>query len=333
MKGKSKPTVSRYFRSFCNTVALLAVVPALLAAQQNLKFNDVGPRPVSSVSRNDERLVVNTDVVSLNVSVTDELGRSISGLSRENFKLFDNKSEQEILYFEDTDAPASIGIVFDLTGSMSGSKMARAVSVLQHFFEVSNPDDEYSVIGAMNGSARLIVDRSGDSESIVSRISTARSGGETALYDACYLGIRTLDRGTRPKRALVIISDGEDNHSRFRFRDLYRLMQESGVLVYSVGILEDHGTDYDFGRAALEEISSASGGKAFFPQSDSELWSALESIAVELRRQYSIGYRPLSLALDGKWHKLKVKLDHKNIEAPLNVRSRAGYRAVAIASN
>lgn len=278
----------------------------------------------------DGPVIVNTDLVTLTVTVTDQYGRYVSGLQQNAFKVFDDKEEQEITYFSDDDSPVSVGIVFDLSGSMSGEKISRARQALSRFIETSHNSDEYFLIG-FNNRAQLLMERTRDGDAVLNKLTFVQTKGQTALYDACYLGVEKVQRGAHPKRAIILISDGQDNDSRYTFGEVRKLLKESDVVLYGIGILggNDPGSAQGMeGQSILDELSSVSGGKAFFPNSAAEMDEIFERIALELRHQYSIGYKPKSFNNDGKWHKLKVKVTPPRGLPRLFVRSREGYYAV-----
>jgi Ca-activated chloride channel family protein len=292
------------------------------------------PSPTSqgtqrNLNRGDDRVLINTDLISFNVTVMDQYGRFVTGLSRSAFTIFDDKQAQEITFFSDEDAPVSLGIVFDLTGSMSGDKVKRAKEALEHFFQTSREGDEYFLITLQNGHANLALDRTRDSQAVSNKLTFVQPRGTTAFYDACYLGVDKVTHGTHPKRALLVISDGQDNNSRYTFNELRRLVKESDVIIYAIGIEEERdGTLASDGQLILDEIAAVSGGKAFFPQNSAEMNDIFESIALELRHQYAIGYRPPNFNANGKWHHLKVKINPPRGLPHLFVRSRDGYYAL-----
>ncbi len=263
--------------SFVNSLRFLVIFFVLCLPQtMRAQSKEAKPSPTSQGTQQNlnpgaDRVLINTDLISFNVTVMDQYGRFVTGLSQSAFAVFDDKQAQEITFFSDEDAPVSLGIVFDLTGSMSA----------------------------------------------------------TAFYDACYLGVDKVTRGTHPKRALLVISDGQDNNSRFTFNELRRLVKESDVIIYAIGIEEERdgmlGSD---GQSILDAIASVSGGKAFFPHNSTEMNDIFESIALELRHQYAIGYRPSNFDVNGKWHHLKVKVNPPRGLPHLFVRSRDGYYAL-----
>ncbi len=286
------------------------------------------PTPLTEDDPNNA-IKVKTDLVTLTLTVTDLYGRYVSGLKKDAFKVFDNNQEQEITFFSDADAPVSIGILFDVSSSMSGEKIGKARKALARFINTSHPSDEYFLI-AFNSRAQLLLDRTRDGESVLQKLTLVQPKNNTALYDACYLGIEKVTSGTRQKKALLIISDGQDNASRYNFGEVRRLLKESDVTVYAVGILDGRDSasaDGLQGQAFLDELTSVTGGKAFYPQTDVELDEIFERIALELRHQYSIGFTPNNFEPDGKWHKVKTKVKPPRGLPRLTVRGREGYYA------
>jgi Ca-activated chloride channel homolog len=271
---------------------------------------------------------VKTDLVTLTLTVTDLYGRYVSGLDKSAFNIFDNNQEQEVTFFSDSDAPVSIGILFDVSGSMSGDKIQKARKALHKFINSSHPNDEYFLI-AFNSRAQLLLDRTRDGDAVLQKLTLVNPTQNTALYDACYLGIERVTRGSHQKRALLIISDGQDNSSRYNFGEVRRLMKESDVVTYAVGIIgSDAGSTLGMqGQAFLDELTSVTGGKSFYPATDVEMDEIFERIALELRHQYSIGYTPTDFQPDGKWRKVKVKVKPPRGLPRLTVRSREGYYA------
>ena len=301
------------FALFCS-VALIAQEP------------EATPPPEEDPSK---PIKVKTDLVTLTLTVTDLYGRYVSGLTKNAFTIFDNNQEQEITYFSDSDAPVSVGILFDVSGSMSGDKINKARTALKRFIGSSHPSDEYFLI-AFNSRAQLVLDRTRSGDAVLEKLTLINPKQNTALYDAVYLGLERVTRGSHQKRALLIISDGQDNASRYNFGEVRRLMKESDVVTYAVGIIDgsDAGSSIGMqGQAFLDELTSVTGGKSFYPSSDIEMDEIFERIALELRHQYSIGYTPTNFQPDGKWRKVKTKVKPPRGLPRLNVRGREGYYA------
>lgn len=303
-------------------------VPAANGRATSLDIQADGPRV--QAADDTKPVIVHTDLVTLTVTVTDTYGRFVTGLGKNAFQIVDDKSPQEITFFSDEDAPVSLGVVFDVSGSMSGDKISKAREALSKFIDTSHSRDEYFLIG-FNNRAQLLLDRTRDSDSLLEKLTFIQTKGQTALYDATYLGVERVSRGAHPKRAILLISDGQDNSSRYTFTELRRLLKESDVIIYAIGIVDGH-DDSQLGyggRAILEELAGVSGGKAFFPSTSAEMNDTFERIALELRTQYSIGFRPTNFANDGRWHKLKIKVQPPRGFPRLFVRGREGYFATA----
>lgn len=276
-------------------------------------------------------VITNTDLITFTVTVTDIYGRFVSGLGKNAFSIFDDKQEQNISFFSDDDAPVTVGVIFDVSGSMSGDKVKRARDALSHFVQTSHDLDEYFLI-AFNSRAQLLMDRTRDGNAVLDKLTFVQTRSNTALYDACYLGVERVQRGAHPKRALLLISDGQDNNSRYTFNELRRVLKESDVVLYAIGILggSDMGSSLGMeGQGILDELAGVSGGKAFYPRSNAEMDDIFEQIALELRHQYSIGYRPPDFVSNGKWHKIKVKVAPPRGLPRLFVRTKEGYFAIA----
>lgn len=303
--------------SFRVTLASLLLASPMLGSSQDLRVQRLAP---------DEPVTTNTDLVSLNVSVTDSEGRAVPGLDKSAFTIFDDRVPQTISFFSDEDAPASIAVVFDTSGSMTGSKIARAKEALAHFVQTGDHRDEYFLID-FDSQPRLLLSGTRDGDALFKKLTYVQPHGNTALYDAVYLGIEKVMRGAHKKRAILLISDGEDNDSRYTFNELRRSLRESDATIFAIGVVENFLPRKGAlnGRETLEELASVSGGKAFFPGSASEMMEAFEHIGLELRHLYSIGYRPSSLAGKGEWRHLKVKVAPPLGFPRLFVRSRQGY--------
>ncbi len=284
--------------------------------------------PTQTPDDPDRPVKIKTDLVTLTLTVTDPSGRLMSGLGKNAFTITDNNQIQDIQFFSDSDAPVSVGILFDVSGSMSGEKFRKAQKALSRFITTSHPSDEYFLIG-FNTRAQLLLDRSRDGDAVLQKLTLVKPNKNTALYDAIYLGVERVTRGSHQKRALLIISDGQDNASRYNFGEVRRLMKETDVVTYAIGITDGGGgTALEMqGQAYLDEISATTGGTAFYPRSDVEMDEIFERIALELRHQYSIGYTPKDFQADGKWRKVKVKVKPPRGLPRLTVRGRDGYYA------
>jgi Ca-activated chloride channel family protein len=272
-----------------------------------------------------------TQLVSVRVTVTDQNGRAVEGLSKDNFRVYEDKVEQPVSFFSEEDMPASIGVVFDTSSSMSDGKIMRAKEALARFIQTSHEQDEYFLIG-FGSSPRLLLDGARDGHAVLDRFNNVYPQGQTALYDAVHLGIEKVSRGAYPKRAIILISDGGDNHSQRSFDEIRRRLQESDVTIYPIGIAGNapspKGRINANGPFLMDKLASISGGNSFWPWNEEKMNEAFERIALELRRQYSIGYLPSNFVADGKWRRIKVAVTNTSKYSRLVVRSREGYYAV-----
>lgn len=318
MKYQGHTLLRWLFISSLATVIFLMVTMQVALAQQ--------PRQLFVPTGDDGHITVSSEVISLTVSVTDAHGKFITGLKQNAFAIFEDKVAQDISFFASQDLPASIAVVFDISGSMNGEKILRAKDALARFIQTSHPEDDYCLIG-FSRHAEVLMESTNDSEALLEKFSSVKPQGNTALYDAVELGLAQVVQGKWPKRALIVISDGDDNNSRTTFRKIRHLVQEADATIYTITI-----RDYfvrGIGGVVMDELAAMSGGRAFNPDNPEQMSEAFERIAVELRHQYSIGYVPTGFTADGKWRKLKV-----NVTPPLDnprivVRARHGYYAVA----
>jgi Ca-activated chloride channel family protein len=273
---------------------------------------------------------VDVNMVIVNVTVTDPYDRIVTGLDQVNFQVFDDKVEQKIAAFSTEDAPISVGLIFDSSGSMS-DKIQKSKEAALQFFKTSNPQDEFMLIN-FNERPSLLGGFTSKFENIEDRLLFLKSGGKTALLDAIYLAINEMKKATTNRKALLLISDGGDNHSRYTERDIKRAMKESDVQLYSVGVFEPLASrgrtpEEAGGPGMLAELSEVSGGRMFSVENADELPDIAEKISIELRNQYVIGYKPSNLVRDGRWRRIKVKLNPPRGLPPLQVYSRTGYYA------
>jgi Ca-activated chloride channel homolog len=279
-------------------------------------------------ARRDARLRVEVNLVQVPLTVTDPMNRLVTGLEKENFNLFDNNVGQTIKYFASEDAPLTIGIIFDLSGSMS-SKFNRARKALTEFLRTSNPQDEFFVVG-FNDRPAIIVDYTSDPDDVEARMVMLKPENRTALIDAVYLGIDHLRQAKYERKALLIISDGGDNRSRYTENELRRVVRESDVQIYSIGIFDAYAptSEEQMGPDLLKEICEMTGGRLFNVSADlNDLQDIASRISAELRNQYVIGYTPSDVRHDGNWRKLRVKLVPPPGLPQLTVHFRQGYYA------
>jgi len=269
---------------------------------------------------------VQVDTVYVKVSIADPLNRYVTGLEKENFRIYEDNVEQTISYFSQQSAPISVGIIFDISGSMGfGGNIRIGKNWLVHFLssslETRNPLDEYSLI-TFNKTINLVkafTDSTGD---VQSEIALQKPGGWTALFDAVYRGLDHLKQGRNEKKALIVISDGEDNHSRYTFNDVRELSRESDVQIYGIGLSGPE----SYGHSTIRDLVGLSGGRVFF-SGFGDLGYYFDLIHAELRSQYLLGYVPSNRARNGQWRQIKIKLDAPKGLPKLSIKAKNGYYA------
>jgi Ca-activated chloride channel family protein len=271
---------------------------------------------------------MNVDLALVNVTVTDPYNRLVTGLESDNFRIFEDNVEQEVVNFSSEDVPASIGVILDLSGSMA-NKLGRAKEAALQFFKTANPQDEFFLIG-FNDHARLLSAFTDDVEALQSGLLTVPAKGATALLDAIYLGLTQMKDARHSKRALLIISDGGDNHSRYSEGDIKRLVREADTQLYSIGIfdpLEYRGRTSEElnGPSLLSEITELTGGRAFTAENPNDLPDIATKIGAELRNQYILGYHPSNKIRNSRWRKIKIKMRVPKGLPPLHVYAKTGY--------
>jgi Ca-activated chloride channel homolog len=288
-------------------------------AEQNAPQKKSGGKPMK----------LDVDLTLVNVTVTDPYGRLVTGLEQENFRVFEDNAEQEIVRFSGEDVPISIGVIFDMSGSMADKFEKSRLAAVQ-FFKTANPQDEFCLVN-FNDRAQLASPFTGSVEELQDRLLYTTAHGQTALFDGIYLGLSQMKGARNSKKALLIISDGGDNHSRYTEMDVRKYLKEADVQLYAIGIYE-LGPDFPTpeernGPGLLSELTEMTGGRTFRVNSLNDLPDIASKISMELRNQYVLGYRPSNRARDGKWRKIKVRLRPPHGLPPLEVYARTGYFA------
>ena len=323
---------ARWFLSvsvICVAALACGAFPPGLARQQTPS----PPAAVTDARLNETPTVAAAEnVYTLHVTVTDEKGNLVEGLKQDAFTVFDGDEELKIASFSAADAPASIGVVLDASGSMGvGDLPAKVRNALLHFFSKCHEADEF-FMGAFNQGQQLLLDKSNDPAAILSaldRYGAAELKGQTAFYDALYLALNRVGGGKHQRRAVLVISDGLDNASNYTYLEVKRAVLESDVAVYAVGLGGDH-TELDIsGRAILGELTKLSGGMVVYPHNEKGLNEAAVYLASLLRSQYAIGVVAPPKTKKRGWHEIKVKvargLDAKGKSVKLVARARKGF--------
>ncbi|MBV8631751.1 MAG: VWA domain-containing protein [Silvibacterium sp.] len=285
-----------------------------------------GPGALKS-TRAGEKIRVNVNLVLVPLTVTDPMDRLVTGLEKENFFIYENNHLEAIKTFSTEDAPVSIGVIFDLSGSMS-NKVIRARDSILEFMKTSNPQDEFFVIG-FNDRPELIEDFTSSVDQIEARLAIVKAEHRTALLDAIYYGLNKMKQAKYERKALLVVSDGGDNRSRYTEGEVRAVVRESGVQIYSIGIFDPYAatTEERMGPLLLNDISDETGGRLFRVDDVSEMGDIATKISAELRNEYVLGYRPDNDKKDGKWRKLKVRLVPPPGLPQLTVHARTGYYA------
>jgi Ca-activated chloride channel family protein len=273
---------------------------------------------------------VDTTLVLIPVAVTDPMSRFVTGLDKENFKLYEDKIEQEIQQFSSEDAPLSVGVVFDTSGSM-GSKLQKSRQAVAQFLKTANPQDEFFLI-QFNDRPELVTSFTPETEEIQNRLTFVQSKGRTALLDGVYMAMNQMKKAHNPRKAILIISDGGDNSSRYTESEVRNAVREADVQIYAIGIFEPMGSrgrtpEELNGPGLLSEISEQTGGRHFAVDNLAELPDVAAKIGIELRNQYVLGYSPKNTTRDGKYRRVLVKLVKTAGLPPLKAMFRTGYYA------
>ncbi len=269
---------------------------------------------------------VETQLVVLHATVLDRNKHVITSLRRENFKVFENDVEQQIKEFKREDIPVSVGIVVDNSGSMR-DKRPKVNAAALTFVKTSNPQDEVFIVN-FNDEAFLDKDFTASLEELQEGLEKIDSRGGTALYDALAMSLDHLkDRGRKSKRVLLVVTDGVDNASRYTLEQTVRSAQQAEAVIYTVGLLsEERGREAKRARKALEAVSEASGGAAFFPGDVNEVEAIAARVAHDIRNQYVLAYKPSNAAQDGSFRSIRVLAEAPG-QGKLFVRTRTGYYA------
>jgi VWFA-related protein len=284
----------------------------------------------SEADRITPNLRIDTNQVLIPVTVTTPLNQFVTGMEKEQFRVFEDKQEQEITYFASFDAPLSIGLVFDASGSM-GSKLTKSRQAAAEFFKTANREDEFFLV-QFNDRPTLVVPFTRTTEDIMSRLTFTQAKGRTALLDGIYQALQQLRKGKNPRKALLIISDGGDNSSRYTESEVRNLMKEADAQMYAIGIFEPIGSrgrtaEELSGPGLLSELAEMTGGRHLPVDNLNDLPDIAAKIGIELRNQYVLGYISKNQQRDGKYRKVTVRLNQPRGLPPLRALHRQGYYA------
>src|SRR3989440_1235323 len=306
-------------------ILLVCLSPVVLLAQG---------KPQSQKSdKENYTLSVETLEVNLPISVLDREGRPVNGLTKDNFLIFEDKVPQTIKTFKHEDIPLSLGLIIDNSGSMR-NKRERVNSAALSFVRESNPDDETFIVN-FDDSAYLEQDFTGSIGDLIDALDNIDARGETALYDAIYLSADHVKAGKKDKKTLLLITDGEDNVSKYGLNKVIEALRQSKVTLYAVGLLEED--DQRGGlfkkppsRKAKDDLikfADVTGGQAYFPKNLDEVEDIVKRIAHDIRNHYTITYTPTNSKLDGSWREITVKINPPKNMPKIAWHAKQGYYA------
>jgi Ca-activated chloride channel homolog len=328
--GISLRSPSWRFRSKCALGATVVILIACLSGWAQIADQVAGVPRTASIAHGipNATLQSRVDLVLVNVSVYDNSYRAVEGLRANDFALLDSNRPQQIRYISNEDEPLSMVIVFDASGSMT-SKIQAARYAIKELIDTSNPQDEFSLI-TVSAEPRLLLSFDDPIEEIQTRTTAIQPDGYTALWDGIYLAVQQLRNARHQRKALIVISDGEDNHSRYGRSEVKSALQESDAEMYAIGTFQRSFLPrVDQKRAPLEldDLASVTGGRLFAAFEPEDISKAMTQINRELRSQYVLGYYANPKARDGKWHKITVRLSNQMSPTKLHVHSKKGYYA------
>ncbi len=320
--------MSRSRRTLTLAAAFAALLPFAFLGQVKTE-----PRPKLGVpppeARRAASLRIDTNLVLVPVSVLDPQNHPVTGLEKEHFRLLDDRVEQAITHFSMDDEPVAVGLVFDISGSM-GPKLQKSRQAAAEFFRTSNSDDEFFLV-EFNDQPKLVVPLTQNADEIQNQLTWAQSKGRTALLDAVFMSLSEMKKSKKNRKALLIISDGGDNSSRYSEGEVKKLVRENDVLIYAIGVFESAGgrsrtTEEAGGPGLLNDLCEQTGGR-HLPADVAELPDIAAKIGVELRNRYVLGYTPISQLRDGRYHTLQVKVVPPKGLPVLRPYFRRGYFA------
>jgi Ca-activated chloride channel family protein len=317
--------------AWCQSDDPVHVVPRKRVDQSAAKADAVSIKGEPKLDAHMKPLRAGVDLVLVPVTVTDALNRPVTELAKRDFAVYEDNKPQQIQVFSKEDAPLSVGMILDFSKSMTNKfEMERAA--VAEFFKNANPQDDYFAI-AFSDRPKLIADSTQSIGDLQSKLTLAVPAGNTALLDAIYLGVAKLRSARYQRRALLIISDGGDNHSHYNPKETKRLAQEADVLMYSIGIFDNMPVpvfktiEEKLGKRLLTEITELTGGRTITADNRDKVPGIAAAISRELREQYVLAYRSTHAEHDGKWRKIKVQVTASTEVPPLRAHYKTGYIA------
>lgn len=328
-----QPMVAAGLAALLTLAGATGVAQDDVGSQENAKVSitpRTRPTRDSDVERRAPNIRIDTTLVLIPVTVTTPLNQVVTGLDKEHFRLFEDKVEQTVTEFSSEDAPLSVGLVFDVSGSM-GAKLHKSRQAAAQFFKTANPEDEFFLI-QFSDRPRMVQAFTSETEEIQNRLAFSEAKGRTALLDALYMAMAEMKKAHNPRKAVLVLSDGGDNSSRYTQSEIKNLVREADVQVYAVGIFEplaSRGRTAEelAGPSLLSELAEQTGGRHFPVENVNELPDIAAKIGIELRNQYVLGYTPTNRDKDGKYRRVRVRLVQPRGLPPLRASYRTGYYA------
>ena len=317
-----------------SAILILAMTP--IGAESRLGDPAVPTQPQTRETKNapNMRADIRVDgtLVLIPVTVTDTFNRLVTDLVKEDFQLFEQNKEQKILSFSSDDTPVSIGLVFDCSGSME-NKLAKSRAAVAALLQTASPEDEFFLV-EFNDRVRLAQPFTMQAREIESHLESAKAKGATSLLDAVWLALREMKEARNPRKALVIVSDGGDNNSRYTESEIENLVKEADVQVFAIGIFgyrDPHfpAPEEEAGPGLLSRIAAQTGGRQYSVAKLDDLPDLAEKIGVAFRHGYILGYTPQDLPHNGKYRRVDVKLKRSGRSQKLRTSWRHGYFAPA----
>jgi VWFA-related protein len=308
----------------------LLVPTGFLLQENKVTIEPRAKKPDAKELGKSPNIRVDTTLVAVDATVVDPLNRLVMGLEIKNFRLFEDNVEQKIEHLSVEEIPISVCLVFDISGSM-GEKLKKSRDAAVEFFKTANPEDEFCLI-QFGDTAELVVNFTKDISEIQNKLMFSQSKGKTALLDAVYLAVNNMKKTKTPRKAIIIISDGGDNNSRYIAGEIKSLVRESDVQIYSLGIYETNGnqnrtSEEAGGPQLLTDIAEQTGGRHFGVGNPNDLPDIALKIGMELHDQYVLYFNPTNKNKDGKYRKLRIKMIPPPMLPDIRVYARAGYYA------
>ncbi len=315
--------------NFAN-IAVLVVLFSLMAFTLSAQSNPANPQqsnPSTPQNPDEYQISVNVGLVVLPVIVTNHKGKEVSGLAEDKFQVYEDGRPQQISFFEPEDVPVTVGLVIDNSGSMRSKRPDVAASA-EAFARSSNPDDQMFVVN-FNQRVYMGLPRdvpfTSDLQQLLDAVTKTPASGNTALYDGLSAALTHIKAGTGGRKALIVISDGDDNSSRISLAALLKQAEGSDTQIYTLGIFDEMFSGSHSGDV-LKRLAKATGGKAYFPDSPAQIAGICQRIAGELRHQYTLGYVSSNPQQGGKYHSIRVTVNGPG-NREYRVSTRSGYLA------